>query len=82
MGRMYKLSITCLLDLLDFDKIIKPILLYGCEELGFSNNDILEKIHLNFCKILSNYMVYGELGRYPMYILILKPEPYVTGQDF
>ena len=67
MGRMYKLSIKCLLDL--FDKMIKPILLYGCEVWGFSNNDILEKIHLKFCKILLNlktstpsYMVYGELG--------------------
>ena len=75
MGRMYKLSIKCLLDL--FDKMIKPILLYGCEVLGFSNNDILEKIHLKFCKILLNlktstpsYMVYGELGRYPIYIYI------------
>ena len=28
-GRTYKLSIKCLLDL--FDKMIKPILLYGCE---------------------------------------------------
>ena len=73
-GRTYdKLSIKCLLDL--FDKMIKPILLYGCEVWGFSNNDILEKIHLKYCKILLNlktstpsYMVYGELGRYPIYI--------------
>ena len=35
----------------------------------------LKKIHLKFCKILLNlktstpsYMVYGELGRYPIYI--------------
>jgi hypothetical protein len=73
MGRMYKLSIKYLLDI--FDKMIKPILLYGCKVWGFSNNDILEKIHLKFGKILLNlktstpsYMVYGELGRYPMYI--------------
>ena len=87
MGRMYKLSIKCLLDL--FDKMIKPILLYGCEVWGFSNNDILEKIHLKFCKILLNlktsttsYMVYGELGRYPIYIDIeIRTVPYVTGQD-
>jgi hypothetical protein len=66
MGRMHKLSIKCLLDL--FDKIIKPILLYGCEVWGFSNNDILEKLHLKFCKILLNlktstpsYMVYNIL---------------------
>jgi hypothetical protein len=73
MGRMYKLSIKCLLDI--FDKMIKPILLYGCKVWGFSNNDILEKIHLKFCKNLLNlktstpsYMVYGKLGRYPIYI--------------
>ena len=44
MGRMYKLSIQCLLDI--FDKMINPILLYGCKVWGFSNNNILEKIHL------------------------------------
>jgi len=74
-GRIYKLSIKCLLDL--FDKMIKPILVYGCKMWGFSNNDILEKMHLQFCKILLNlktltpiasYMVYGELRRYPIYI--------------
>jgi hypothetical protein len=48
--RMYKLSIKCLLVL--FYKMNKPILLYGCEVWGFSNNDILEKKHLKFCKIL------------------------------
>jgi hypothetical protein len=45
-------TIKCLLDLID--KMIKPILLYGCEVWGFSNNDILEKIHLKYCKILLN----------------------------
>jgi hypothetical protein len=57
--------------------MIKPILLYGCEVWGSSNNDILEKIHLKYCKILLNlktstpsYMVYGELRRYPIYIYI------------
>jgi hypothetical protein len=47
-GRMYKLSIKCLLDL--FNKMNKSILLYGCDVWGFSNNDILEKIHLKLCK--------------------------------
>ena len=70
---MYKLSIKCLPDLLD--TMIKLILLYGCEVWGFSYDDILEKIHLKFFKILlilktstPSYMVYGELGRYPIYI--------------
>jgi hypothetical protein len=37
------------------------------------NNDILEKVHLKFCKIIlhlkvttPNGMIYGELGRYPL----------------
>jgi hypothetical protein len=70
MGRFYKLSVKIQLDL--FDKMIKPILLYGCEVWGFGKNEVLERVHLKFCKILlklksstPNYMVYGELGRYP-----------------
>jgi hypothetical protein len=42
--------------------------LYGCEIWGFGNNDILEKVHLKFCKIIlhlkattPNCMMYGEL---------------------
>jgi hypothetical protein len=51
--------------------MVKPILLYGCEVWGFSNNDIIEKVHLKFCQLLlhlnsstPSYMIYGELGRY------------------
>jgi hypothetical protein len=40
---------------------------------GSGNNDILEKVHLKFCKIILNLkattpncMIYGELGRYPL----------------
>jgi hypothetical protein len=39
----HNLSIKCLLSL--FDKMVKPILLYGCEIWGFGNNDVLEKVH-------------------------------------
>ena len=70
-GRMYNMSIKLQLDL--FDKIVLPILLYGCEIWGYGNNQDLEKIHLRFCKVLLNlkqstpsYMVYGELGRHPV----------------
>ena len=35
-----------------FDKIVKPILLYGCEVWGVGNNDIVERVHLKFCKII------------------------------
>jgi hypothetical protein len=57
------LSIQCQLDI--FDKTVKPILLYGCETWGFGKNDIIERVHLKFCKLLlhvktstPNVMVY------------------------
>lgn len=58
-----------------FDKIVKPILLYGCEVWGFGNIALVEKLHLKVYKhILNlksstpNYMVYGELGKYLLII--------------
>jgi hypothetical protein len=72
-GRLHNLSIKCQLEL--FDSMVKPIILYGCETWGFGNNEIIERIHLKFCKLLlhlktstPDYMVYGELGRYPISI--------------
>jgi hypothetical protein len=42
-GRTHNLSVECQLEL--FDKMVKPILLYGLEIWGFSKNiDCLEKI--------------------------------------
>ena len=38
--RLFNLSIDCQLGV--FDKILKPILLYGCEIWGFSNLDTIE----------------------------------------
>ena len=74
-GKYHNLSIECLLDL--FDKIVKPILLYGCEVCCFGDNSIIERVHLKFCKLILNIkkstpdcMVYGELGRYPINISI------------
>ena len=46
--RSHNLSIDCKLDL--FDKIIKPVMLYGCEIWGFSNLSLIERLHLKFCK--------------------------------
>ena len=84
LGRKHSLSIKCLLSL--FDKMVKPILLYGCEIWGFGNNDVLEKVHLKFCKMIlnlktstPNYMIYGELCRYPVEIDI-KLELFLFGQ--
>ena len=52
-GKIHNLSIQCQLDL--FDKIIKPILLYGCEVWGFSKKEIIESVHLRFCKLLFKF---------------------------
>ena len=55
-----------------FDSIVEPILLYGLEVWGFENTIDIEWIHLQFCinilhlrESTPNYMVYGELGRFP-----------------
>ena len=68
--RLHNLFIKCQLELVD--SIVKPIILYGCENWTFENNEIIEKLHLIFWKLLlhlktstTDYMVYGELGRYP-----------------
>ena len=65
--------------------MVKPILLYGYEIWGSGNNDVLEKVRLKFCKMIlnlktstPNYMIYGELGRYPKSTLIL--ELFLFGQ--
>ena len=56
-----------------FDKMIKPILLYGCEIWGFGNIDIIERVQLKFFKHIlhlkkstPSFMIYGELGVYPL----------------
>lgn len=66
--RKYDMSIDCKWNV--FYKIVKPVLLYGCEVWGFGNIALVEKLHLkNFKHVLNlkfstaNYMVYGELGK-------------------
>ena len=66
-----------------FDKLITPILNYGCEVWGFIQGNSLERVHLQFCKQLlgvkkstQNDFVYGELGRTTLitkrYLIIVK----------
>ena len=66
-----------------FDKLITPILNYGCEVWGFIQADAVERVHLQFCKRLlgvkkntHNDFIYGELGRTNFltrrYLLIIK----------
>ena len=59
-----------------FDSLIVPIILYGSEVWGIYNFKIVDKIYLRFCHYLlrvsqqpPNYAVYGELGRFQLYIL-------------
>ena len=58
-----------------FDAQVMPILLYGAEVWGDQSYKRLEQVHLYACKRFlrvtdktPNNKVYGELGRYPLYI--------------
>ena len=71
--RVLNLPIQMQVDL--FNKTIKPILLYGCEIWGFGNLDPIERVQLKFFKHILNlkkstpsFMIYGELGIYPLEI--------------
>ena len=55
--------------------MVTPVVLYGSEIWCHEGCEILEKLHLQFYKIIlcwkkstCNIMVYGELGRYPLLI--------------
>jgi hypothetical protein len=58
-----------------FDAFVAPILYYASELWGYTKSKEIERIHLKFCKRLLNVRkntctasVYGELGRYPLYV--------------
>lgn len=72
-----KLHLPVDLQLQLFDSIVTPILLYGSEVSGFENCEILEKLCIEFYKIIlhakkstPNVILYGELGRYHIDILV------------
>ncbi len=57
--------------------MVTPVLLYGSELWGYEDTADLERLHLKFCKYIlgiksstPNVMVYGELGRYPLSVVI------------
>ena len=73
--RQFNLPIEQQFDL--FDKVVKPVLLYGCEIWGYENLDIIERVHLKFLKYIlcmksstPSYMVYGESGPFPLSLTI------------
>ena len=49
-GQLWDQWMDTMLNL--FDSIVSPIMLYGCELWGYSNIDVLERLHVRFCKIL------------------------------
>lgn len=58
-----------------FDTFVASILNYSCEIWGFSRAENIERVHRKFCKWLinvkmstNNLSLYGELGRYPLFI--------------
>ena len=58
-----------------FDSFVGSILGYSSEVSGVYKSDDIERIHLKFCKRILNVRsntctagVYGELGRYPLFI--------------
>ena len=58
-----------------FDHQVHPALTYAAEVWGAKKIKEIEKVHINACKKafsvsqkLPNTMIYGELGRYPLYI--------------
>ena len=66
-----------------FDKMVMPVLSYGCEIWGFYPAKAIEQVHKDFCKSIlkvkrftMNAIMYGELGRVPLivqrYIRIVK----------
>ena len=65
-----KLDLAIDIQLQLFDSLILLICLYGCEVWGFENIDLVERLHLQFCKSIlyvnkstSTCMVLGDLGR-------------------
>ena len=75
-ARKLQLPIDLLLEL--FDKLVLPVLLYGCEVWGYSEVYQIEVFYRKFLKKIlcvnkrtPNCMVYGETGTFPVYNNIL-----------
>ena len=71
--KLLHLSLDIQIDL--FQKLVIPVLLYGCELYGYENIEIIERLQLKYLKYIlglkpstPNVMVYGETGCYPLII--------------
>ena len=70
-----KYDVSPVISLQLFDSFVGSILNYACPVWGFTKSKDIERVHLKFCKIIlgvkqsaCNDAIYGELGRYPLYI--------------
>ena len=75
--RINNLDIPLDLQLKLFDNTVVPILTYGSEVWGYENLDMIEKVHYDFLRKITRskkstpiYMLLGELGRFPLHIII------------
>ena len=75
--RINNLDLPIDLQLKLFDHTVLPIMTYGCEVWGLESCKILEPYHNQFLRSILRarkstpmYMVYAELGRYPIEITI------------
>ena len=60
-----------------FDKLVPPVMLYGCEIWGYENIKLFESFYLRYLKYILkvkkstlNCMLYGELGVYKIDITV------------
>ena len=75
--RAKNLDLPLDLQLKLFDNTVLPILTYGSEVWGHEGLDMLERVHTDFLRRITNcrkstpkYMLYAELGRHPIEITI------------
>ena len=65
------------IQLLLLDSMIEKIFIHGSEVWGYENLKFIEQIHLKYCKRVlqvrnttPNFMVLGELGRFPIEVKV------------
>ena len=75
--RANNLDIPLDLQIKLFDNTVLPILTFSCEILGYENTEMIERVHIEFLRKITRvrkstpkYMIYGELGRFPLDIII------------
>ena len=61
-----------------FDAIVKTILWFGTDKWGYKYYNVIQQVHVQFCKRLCNLsqntpdsLALGECGRYPLAIIYM-----------